>query len=383
MSDTILNSFWLAGFECSDQLNCYGERVDLSAVTGHIDHIYRDYQLLQMFNIKTVREGIRWSKVETSPYCYDFSSVKKMIDAAGHYHILQIWDICHFGYPDDLSPLHPQFTKRFVSVCNAFIVFYRSYKPKGTLIITPINEVGFISWLGGENGSTSPYAKNMGWEVKYALMQAYIMGIEELKRIDPTVKILLTEPIVNIVPPLYPTIEEIEAAQQQHEIQYQVIDMLTGMICPELGGKPEYLDIVGLNYYYNNQWVAGSDQFLPWANLEPDRRWRGLSELLIEANERYHLPIILSETSHSGIDRPHWIKFITKECKTAIKAGVNFQGICLYPIIDRPDWDDVSHWHHSGLWDADSLNPASRQLYLPYARALMECQDMLHTKRTY
>ncbi len=27
------------------------------------------------------------------------------------------------------------------------------------------------------------------------------------------------------------------------------------------------------------------------------------------------------------------------------------EGVCLYPIIDRPDWDNPNHWHNSGLWD--------------------------------
>lgn len=377
MPNATLNSFWLAGFECSDLLNCYGDRIDLLALTGHIDQVYQDYALLKSFNIKTVREGIRWSKVEVRPYCYDFSIVKRMMDAADHFKIQQIWDICHFGYPDDLSPLHPHFTKRFVSVCSAFISFYRKHKPLAPLMITPINEVGFISWLGGENGSTTPYARHMGWDIKYALMRAYIKGIEELRRIDPSVEILITEPIVNIVPPLNPSVDEIEEAKRQHEIQFQVIDMLTGLICPELGGKPEYLDMIGFNYYYNNQWISGSAEFLPWANLEPDDRWCGLSALLIAAYKRYGYPILLSETSHAGIDRPNWIKFITKECATAINAGVNFRGICIYPIIDRPDWDNLSDWHHSGLWDANPVVPRSRNLYIPFARALLECQEII------
>ena len=46
-----------------------------------------------------------------------------MLEAGKLNGIQQIWDICHFGFPDDLSPLHPQFTKRFVGVCSAFRPF--------------------------------------------------------------------------------------------------------------------------------------------------------------------------------------------------------------------------------------------------------------------
>jgi hypothetical protein len=34
------------------------------------------------------------------------------------------------------------------------------------------------------------------------------------------------------------------------------------------------------------------------------------------------------------------------------------EGLCIYPIIDRPDWENPEHWHHSGLWD---LRPGKGQ----------------------
>jgi beta-glucosidase/6-phospho-beta-glucosidase/beta-galactosidase len=377
MEKTPFKSFWMAGYECTDQLNHYGHRVDLLTLTGHIDQIYQDYALLADLNISTVREGIRWSKVEQRPYEYDFSAVELMITAGKAQGIQQIWDICHFGFPDDLSPLHPHFSRRFVALCEAFVRFYRHVSPKGLLIVTPINEVGFISWLGGDQASTSPYCRGMGWDVKYSLIKAYIQGIKAMKAIDPEVLILSTEPIVNIVPPLNASPAECLVANEQHEIQYQALDMLTGRICPELGGQPGLIDYMGFNFYYNNQWISNLFDFLPWANLEPDPRWRGLSSLLLEAYQRYGQPLVLAETSHSGEHRPNWLELITKECIKAIEFGVPLHGICLYPIIDRPDWDHLHNWHHSGLWDANETEPNARWLNEPYAVALIESQSLL------
>jgi hypothetical protein len=31
--------------------------------------------------------------------------------------------------------------------------------------------------------------------------------------------------------------------------------------------------------------------------------------------------------------------------------GVPLEGLCIYPVVDRPDWDDPALWHNSGLWD--------------------------------
>src|SRR6478735_4771836 len=370
------NSFWMAGFECTDKLNAYGNRVDFLDITGHLDLLDEDYQRLQDFNMSTVREGIRWSKVEIKPYMYDWSVVYKMVKAAKRNNIQQVWDLCHFGFPDDLSPLHPMFAKRFAALCRAFVEFYRSVNADDTLIITPINEVSFISWLGGDACGTTPYCKGYGWEVKYALMKAYIEGIEAIKQIDPSALILTSEPLVNMVPPLGATAEEIEVAKTQHEHQFQVLDILSGRICPELRGRPEYVDMIGVNYYYNNQWICNTGNFLIWKDDSADVRWRPLRSLIAEVYSRYNKPIVVTETSHPKEDRGLWVDMIAEECASVLMSDIPLLGICIYPIIDRPDWDNLVTWHHSGLWGIEQ-EKHERILYTPMAKALLRAQKKL------
>jgi hypothetical protein len=372
-------SFWMGGYECSDKLNSHGNRVDLLATTGHIQLLPQDYGQLNHFNISTVREGIRWSQVEKRPYEYDWSTVETMIRTGKEYGIQQVWDLCHFGFPDDLSPLHPHFTRRFVALCREFVRFYRTVNATETLIITPINEVSFLSWLGGEVGGTSPFAVRMGWDVKYALMRAYIAGIAALKEEDPSVRILTTEPLVQIVPPVNATEQEIAETAIVHEYQYQAMDMLSGRMCPELGGSPDYLDILGFNFYYNNQWVLGFRELLSWTNKPEDPRWLPFSAIMREAWQRYKRPVVLSETSHPGIDRPLWISYIAEECAVLLQQDIPLWGVCLYPVIDRPDWDNLSYWHRSGLWDAELQEDElpRRVLHQPYADALLKAQAIV------
>jgi beta-glucosidase/6-phospho-beta-glucosidase/beta-galactosidase len=374
------SSFWMAGYECTDKLNAFGNRVDFLELTGHRQMIEYDYQLLQPFGISSVREGIRWSKVETAPYVYNWLPVKGMIESGKALGIQQVWDLCHFGFPDDLTPLHPMFARRFAALCTAFVACYRSLVPHGSIIITPINEVSFLSWLGGEARGTSPYCINQGWEVKYHLMKAYIEGVYALRRADPNIIILSTEPLANMVPRLFGDDENVIAARNLHTFQYQAMDILTGAMCPELGGSPDCVDILGFNYYFNNQIVVGDWTFLPWLNEIEDPRWRSLRSLLTEAYSRYKKPIALTETSHPGEDRPKWIKMIGEECSAVIEAGIPLYSICLYPIIDRPDWDHLTPWHQSGLWDAAIVEgqPPKRVLYTPYADALVKTQGVVN-----
>ncbi|MBF9223816.1 amine oxidase [Hymenobacter ruricola] len=368
-------SFWWGGYECTDQLNAFGNRVDFLPLTGHLQLIDEDYQAQKPFNIGTVREGIRWAHIEKTPYHYDFSTVKTMLDAGRRHGIQQIWDLCHFGFPDDLTPLHPMFARRFAALCRAFVDFYRAERPDGPLIVTPINEVSFISWLGGEANGTAPYCHGQGWRVKYGLMRAYIEGSYALREADPGIRLLTTEPLINIVPPPNPWASHRREARDAHNNQFQATDMLCGRLCPELGGSPELLDIVGFNYYYDNQWQLHPYRKLGWNDPQPDPNWVPLHKLLQKAYKRYGRPFAITETSHPGVDRPLWWRMIAEECAHVLRKGLPLQGVCIYPLIDRPDWDHLHHWHQSGLFDADLAQPGpGRVLHQPSAEALLRAQ---------
>lgn len=372
-------SFWMGGFECSDQLNAFGNRVDLLDETGHLELIDRDYASLATLGIRTVREGIRWSRVESKPFEYDWKIFTDMLKAAEKHRIQQVWDLCHFGFPEDITPLHPMFARRFAALCTDFAKAFRKQIPDGPLIVTPINEVGFLSWLGGDVRGTSPYCFGQGWEVKYALMRAYIEGIHALKAEDPNVRILTTEPLVNIAAAEDASELERYEAAVKHENQFQAMDILGGKLCPELGGSPDLLDIIGVNYYYNNQWLDLGHQTLGWNDKTMHPRWKPLHLLLEEVHKRYNRPIVISETSHPHEDRPIWMRSMACECRAALKAGIPLWGVCWYPIIDRPDWDHLDHWHRSGIWDHQPApsEKHGRVLHEVTAAAFLEAQREL------
>jgi len=353
-------TFLMGGFECADHLNAFGNRVDMTKLTGHDYRLDEDYKNLRQLNIATVREGIRWSKVEYAPYQYDWSSVDKMMEAAQENGIQIIWDICHFGFPDDITPLHPMFARRFGFLCENFVRHYKLKDPDIELIVTPINEVSFLSWLGGDARGTSPYCINNGWEVKYMLMKAYIEGIEKMLAADPLVRIMTTEPLIHITSSDASDYENVMMAKKQHEEQFQVLDILSGKMCPELRGKPEYLDIIGVNFYYNNQWIFQNHEFIPWGEMPPHPLWKPLPSLIQEVFIRYGRPIVISETSHPGEHKANWLEKIGKDCQQILTSGIPLWGCCIYPIIDRPDWDFPETWHKSGVWDIVNLQNLDR-----------------------
>lgn len=70
--DNLFRSFFIGGFECADQVNRFGERINLLKITEHDIRIEEDYRLLSGLGIFTAREGICWSSVEKIPGVYDW-----------------------------------------------------------------------------------------------------------------------------------------------------------------------------------------------------------------------------------------------------------------------------------------------------------------------
>lgn len=366
----LFNTFFMGGFECADHINRSCERINLLKETQHDLRSYEDYQALRSIGIKTVREGICWSAVETSPGVFDFSEVLNRIRGAEKLGIQIIWDLIHFGYPDGIYPTHPLFCQRFEQLCKAFAMFHKE-NSKQELFVVPINEISFLSWHSGDVRGTVPFAVNSGWDIKYHLCKAAILGIKMLKKTNPECHIILVEPLV-----------QIHASEQQshvselNENQFQAMDIIAGRICPELGGSEDYLEILGFNYYWNCQWEANGGP-LDWPDTQQKRI--PFSELLQMAYDRYNKPLFISETGHFGTGRVQWIEEITAECLIAQKNGVDIKGLCIYPVTDRPDWDNLTQYCQCGIWDLDQKG--DRIPHLKYIDAVLKAQNALKEKK--
>lgn len=362
-------SFFMGGFECADHINRSGLRINLLDETQHEKRAEEDYKLLVSLGIKVVREGICWSKVEKIPNVFDFSSLRTRIEAAEKMDVQIIWDLCHFGYPDGLFPTHPQFCNRFKSLCRSFALFYKK-KATQPLIVVPINEISFLSWHSGDMRGTVPFAINSGFDIKYHLCKAAIEGIKVLRQNDKHCTILIVEPLVK-VHPAHDNVSQ-EKIEELNNYQYQALDIIAGRLCPELEGSPDLFDMVGVNYYFNNQWDH-LDRTLPWPPV--DRKLTPLSSLLLKIYYRYNKPLLLSETGHFGDLRAQWLEEITLECNRALFLGIDLRGICIYPVIDRPDWDNLSSYSNCGIWDLDQ--DKNRVAHQPSIEAVSKCLQFM------
>jgi beta-glucosidase/6-phospho-beta-glucosidase/beta-galactosidase len=360
----------MAGFESSCHINSNGVRLDLVAATQHDQQTDEDYARIRELGIETAREGMRWHLIDRGRRM-DFSSVLPMLQAADRHGIQILWNLCHYGWPEDVSLYSSGFVERFARYCGAAARLISDHSD-AVPVYVPINEISFFAWAAGEVGYIHPHDRGRGHEIKRQLVRAAIAGMEAIWEIDSRARMIHVDPLIHVIPPRgRPDLAR--AAADQRARQFEAWDMLAGGLEPALGGHPRYLDIIGVNFYHANQWEY-PDQRLRWEDAPRDRRWLPLRHLLSEVYDRYGRPIILSETSHFGAGRGRWIREVADEIQRAREMGVPMEGICLYPVIDRPDWDDPNHWHNSGLWDlrVGEANRLERVLCEDYAAELRQ-----------
>lgn len=171
-------------------------------------------------------------------------------------------------------------------------------------------------------------------------MRAAIAAADAIWAVDPAAVMVSVDPLVyQHAPAARPDLRE-QAAHVNREVVTEAFDLLAGRREPALGGSRAHLGIVGVNYYAGNQWTiptaAQPQHFLG----RDDLRWVPLPQLLAPLQARYGGPLIIAETGASGADRPAWLAALGRDIVTARAQGIDMQGLCLYPIITAPDWED-------------------------------------------
>jgi hypothetical protein len=272
----------------------------------------------------------------------------------------------HFGWPAHVDVFSREFPIDFARFARALARYLTRYRYSCRMFAL-VNEISFLSWAGGDKGCINPFARHRGHELKRNLVRAAAAASDVLLTEIPQARLISPEPLIHIVgDPAIPG-DEREAAMYT-EAQFQAWEMLAGRMSPELGGKPEYLDILGINFYDRNQWIHNSGM-LP----RSDPRYRPFRDMLAEVWNRYQRPMFVSETGTEDCARADWFNYVCDEVFAARSAGIPVYGICLYPILNHPGWEDDRHCHN-GLFDYADVE-GNREVHWALAEVLIKQQQ--------
>lgn len=346
----LFQSFLQGGFECSTHRlrlregEETGHRLDMIAAIGHDRHAAQDYRQLAEFGIRTARDGFRWHLIDQAGR-YDWSSLRPMLQAAHATSTQVIWDLLHYGWPDDLDIWSPSFVDRFARFAGECAKIVRE-ESDAVPFYCPVNEISFFSWGGGDAGYLNPFANGRGFELKVQLARAAIAAMEAILVVDGRARFVHCDPVINVITDPSRSWER-SVAEGHRQSQFQGWDLISGRIWPQIGGQERYLDIIGVNYYFNNQWIHGGPPIDIGHPL-----YKPFGRILIETYARYGKPLLIAETGIEDDRRAAWYRYVVSQARDAMRAGVPLEGLCLYPIVNHPGWDD-DRMCHNGLLSAN------------------------------
>jgi beta-glucosidase/6-phospho-beta-glucosidase/beta-galactosidase len=364
-------SFVMAGFECSYPLTEKGVRWDLLRDSRHEKYCREDYRRLKQLGITTVREGLAWHQIDRGRGRYDYSRFETMMRIGREEGMQQIWDFNHYDFPEDLDIFSPAFIKRFADYALNTINVIRTYQSSPIYVVL-INEISYIAWISGDMGKWAPYTKGQanGIRLKKQLIRATIAAMKAISKRYRNVRFIQVDPYMyrQALAPALPAATK--AARDFNRIaRYQTWDILRG------AGK--FLDIIGVNYYIDNQqWLkskpGGRIQFQRVPLQSPQRRT--LYHMLSEVYARYRRPMVLMETGSYGPYRTAWWRRLVPEVQECLERGLPLYGVCVYPTLDNPD-----HGHflapHSGIFD---FRPGDKTYQrVPHVRSIREIKKLI------
>lgn len=324
-------SFFLGGFECSSHRRFDGRRLDLIASTGHDAAALADFTRLRAHGVLAARDGARWHLVESQPGRRDWSSLDRIVEAAERADIDVIWDLCHYGWPDWLDIWSNDFPARFADFAAAAAQRIATSTGRAP-VLCAINEISFWAWAGGDMGFMNPMAKGRGGALKQQLVVAALAATRAIRADLPRARFTSSEPLIHVAAGA----PERGCEAQVYELaQFEATDLWLGRGDDDFGGFEDALDWIGVNFYPHNQWIFEGPT-IPFGHC----RYRPLSALLVDVWERYRKPILITETGAEGSARAAWLHYVCDEVRRAMALGAPIEGICLYPIVDYPGWDN-------------------------------------------
>ncbi|NAX18953.1 MULTISPECIES: glycoside hydrolase family 1 protein [unclassified Vibrio] len=387
-------------------LNINPNYADTSIASDHYHHFRDDVALMKQLGMKAYRFSISWSRVipdgtgDINPEGIKFYN--DLIDELLANDIEPIVTIFHFDMPLALQNKYAGWCSRsiiddFKSYCHALFTEFGD-RVKYWLTINEQSNMFLLPYLVELDPNSNKTKEQQKYQLNHNMMLAHAQAIHLCRELLPEAKI---GPAIGIAPnyPYSCHPDDILAAREANDFHtWLFMDlychgkyrenvwayMVENDCAPTIeDGDMEIIasaksDFIGLNYYSSKAVAAcpenedASERVLNFDGTDGESKhekrpglyqgkdnpylkktpweWEidpvGLRTLLNELNDRYHLPILITENGVGGLDdvdsrgevnddyRIHYLRDHIKQCKLAISDGVKLFGYCPWSYID-------------------------------------------------
>ncbi len=346
-------------------------RIDELAKTGHYDHWKEDFQLVVDIGVEYLRYGPPYYRVHLGPGKYDWSFVDEVFNEMHRLHITPIADLCHFGVPDWIGNFqNADWPEWFAEYAREFASRYDWVR-----FFTPVNEIFITANFSGQLG---------WWNECLASDKAFVTALRNAARAN----IRAEEEIIKVQPQAlfiqsesseYFHADEPKAMPRSaflNERRFLSLDLCYGIDVSarmyeyltdngmtrddytwfiEHGSGIKPYCIMGNDYYASNEHLVPVGD----APIRPAGEMFGYYIITHQYFDRYHLPVMHTETNHRGReDAVHWLQKEWMQMVRLKQDGVPIIGFTWYSLLDQVDWDtalreDNGHVDHLGLFNLD------------------------------
>jgi beta-glucosidase len=355
---------WIGGIEDTSVYPPAGSGMlplDEFELTEHTLHWRSDMRAVRDLGGTSIRYGVNWPLVHTAPDEFDWSVLdERFAFATAELGLTVIADLVHYGTPTWLAgsfadPDYPNVVARFA---GEFAARYRGIVDH----ITPLNEPLTTASFCGLRGVWPPALTGWrGWTTVTLGIVSGISGtIAAVRAANPDAVIVHVEAAT-----IYLTAaqELTDHATELSSLGMLPTDLLFGRVDPshemyawllQNGASPAELDalrsdvpeidFLGVNYYpdLSPRTLTHRDGVV--SQVATNLGEGGLVSSLTRFAERYHLPLLITETSIEGDDavRTDWLDASARAVQKLRADGMDLRGYTWWPIMDFVDWSYAS-----------------------------------------
>ncbi len=372
---------WATGIECSFIPHL---SIDQYRWTQH-DRFWRaDFDLLANdLGCRWLRYALPWHEIERTPGVFDWHWFDVRLAEFERLGVNLQLDLAHFGTPTWLPDAFAD--ADFPFALERFARAFGDRYAGRVRCVCPINEPLITALFCGDVGLWPPYGHGLNnyMTVLNRVAQGYCRATRALRERMPGVEILVCDSLEVAVtyedsdettsPFLRESLRK-DVERRMHR-RHIVTDLVLGRVDsrhPLLGWLQRHgfsdfdlhwfqrnaqaIDLIGLDYYEHTEveLYTTPEGYYRQRSLKPPL---GLYEAAKGYWDKYHIPLMVTETSAGGHDgdKVAWLEKSVGDVRRLRAEGYPIIGYTWWPAIDHLDWDgamlhQTGHIHPVGIY---------------------------------
>jgi beta-glucosidase/6-phospho-beta-glucosidase/beta-galactosidase len=355
-------------------------RRDELASTRFYERWRDDFDLLGELEIRYLRYGPQYYRVNTASGRYDWGFTDETFGRLHELGITPIADLCHFGVPDWIGDYqNPDWPELYAQYARAFATRYPWVR-----LYTPVNEIFVNANFSALHGWWNERLKSDDAFVTALkhMCKANLRGEEEIRSVTPNAVFIQSEATA-----CFHELSPRAAARVrfENEKRFLSLDLSYGHSVDSLiyeylvdhGLSPaEYHWFLQHGYDMRPHCIMGSDYYgqnehwvPPEGPIQGAGPVYGYAILARQYFDRYHLPVMLTETNKMSAEQaPDWLRIQWACVRELRRVAIPVMGFTWYSLIDQVDWDtglreDNRRQNPVGLYDLDRRPHPVRDAY--------------------